>query len=166
MILRSLFLFFFFSLGYLVSRIGLLTSTFGGALAFHSLFALVGSLSPQFLRCPVASNVRNRLNLLLLGQLFSFLLLLLDFETFGSCLELLLIDDEEMAGSALGEVRLSQNVLHSRDGAHLALVVDVLELMHLVWLVDDPISLLKVNEFVILGILLLCKGILAWSAGS
>ena len=91
---------------------------------------------------------------------------MLDFETFGSCLELLLIDDEEMAGSALGEVRLCQNVLHSRDGAHLALVVDVLELMHLVWLIDDSITLLKVDQFVILGILLLCKGVLAWSAGS
>ena len=158
MVLYYLFLLFFLLLRYLVCRVGLLASTLGRALAttnYAIFLPFARSLSPEFLRSPMAAYVSNRLKLLLLSQLFCFLLLLLDFETFGSCFELLLIDDEEVTWAALREIRLCQNVLHSCDRTHFTLIIDILELVHLVWLVNDPVSFLKMDQFVVLVFLLL-----------
>ena len=64
----------------------------------------------------------------------------------------MLVHNEEVAGSTLGKVRLSQNVLHARDGRNFALVIDVLQLVHLIRLINDPVSLLEVDKLVFLGI--------------
>ena len=53
-----------------------------------------------------------------------------------------------MAGAPLGEIRLRQDVLHARDRAHFALLIDVLQLVHLVGFVDDAITFLKMDQFV------------------
>lgn len=96
----------------------------------------------------MTANVCYGLQFLLTGELFSLLFLLLEFESLGSCLKLLFVDDEEVAWPSFGEIGLSQDVLHTRDRAHFTLVIDVLELVHLIWLVDDPVTLLKVYQFV------------------
>ena len=59
--------------------------------------------------------VRDSLHFTLLRQLFSLLLLLLKFKALGRRLKLLLVHDKEMAGSALGEIWLRQNVLNACD---------------------------------------------------
>ena len=97
-------------------------------------------------------DIRDSLHLALLRQLLSLLLLLFQLEAFGGGLKLLLIHHEEVAGSALGKVGLSQDVLHAGDRRNFALVVDVLELVHLVGLIDDPVALLEVDELVFLGV--------------
>lgn len=74
----------------------------------------------------MAPYVRYRLHFPLLRQLFGLLLFLLDLEAFRCSFELLFIDDKEVAGTSLGEVRLRQDVLDTRDGTHVALLVDVL----------------------------------------
>ena len=99
----------------------------------------------------MATDVRNCLGLLLLSQLFGLrllLLLLLQFEALCCSFELSFINDKEVAGAALGEIRLRQDVLHTGDRAHLALLIDVLQLMHLIGLIDDTISFFKMNQFV------------------
>ena len=64
----------------------------------------------------MASNVGNSLLSALFGSFFCPRGLLLSGEALLGCLELLLVDNEEVAGAALGEVRLRQDVLHARDG--------------------------------------------------
>ena len=93
----------------------------------------------------MAANISNCLQLLLLGQLFSLLFLLLQLEAFGRSLKLSLVHYEEVARSPLGKVWLREDVLDAGDGADFAFLVDILELMHLIGLVDDAIALLKVN---------------------
>ena len=95
--------------------------------------------------------VRHGLHFALLRQFFSLLLLLLQFEALSGCLELLLVHNKEVTGAAFGEVGLSQNVLDAGDRRDLTLVVDILELVHLVGLVYDSISFLKMNKFVLLS---------------
>lgn len=107
---------------------------------------LIGLL--QLLRGPVAADVRHGLELALLGQLLLLLLLGLESEALGRSLELVLVDHEEVARAPLGEVWLSQDVLHSCDRADLAFVIDVLQLVHVVGLVYNAIALLKVNQLV------------------
>ena len=63
----------------------------------------------------MAPDVGNSLQLLLFGDFFSLLLLLLEFEALGRSFELLLIDHEEVTRTSLREVRLCQDVLHSCD---------------------------------------------------
>ena len=60
-------------------------------------------------------DVRDSLHLALLRQFFGLLLLLLELEAFGSRLKLLLVHHEEVTGSTLRKVGLSQDVLHARD---------------------------------------------------
>ena len=57
----------------------------------------------------------------------------------------MLVHHEEVAGSALGKVGLSQDVLHARDWRNFALVVDIFELVHLIWLINNPVALLEVD---------------------
>ena len=99
----------------------------------------------------MTANVGHGLELLLLGELLGLRLLLLHFEALRRRLELLLVHHEEVAGAPLREVGLCEDVLHSRNRTDLALIVDVLELVHLVRLVNDPIALLEVDQFVILA---------------
>jgi hypothetical protein len=63
-----------------------------------------------------------------------------------SRLKLRLIDHEEVAWTAFREVRLRQDVLHARYRAHLSFVVNVLQLMDVVWLIDDPVTSFKVDK--------------------
>lgn len=63
----------------------------------------------------------------------------------------MLVDDKKVTWSAFRKIRLRQDVLYSRDRTHFTLVIDVLQLMHLVGLINDPITLFKVNQFVLLG---------------
>ena len=107
-------------------------------------------LLAQLLRSTVAANVRHRLQLLLLGEFLGLLLFLLELEAFGGSLKLGFVDDEEVARASLRKVWLSEDVLHAGDGADLALFVDVLELVHLVWLVYDPVAFLEVHQLVCL----------------
>ena len=123
-------------------------SSLGRLLALlHLLVALCRArvLLSKFLRGAMAANVSNCLQLLLLGQLFSLLFLLLQLEAFGRSLKLSLVHYEEVARSSLGKVWLREDVLDAGDGADFAFLVDILELMHLIGLVDDAIALLKVN---------------------
>ena len=59
-----------------------------------------------------------------------------------------------MAGTAFGKVGLREDVLDPGDGTYFSLVVDVLELVHLVGLINYPIALFKVNQLVFLAVLL------------
>ena len=95
----------------------------------------------------MAPNVGNSLQLLLFGYFFSLLLLLLEFEALRGRLKLLLVHDKEVAGPSLTKVRLRQNVLHTSDRADIALIVDILQLVSLIGLVDDSVSLFKVDQF-------------------
>ena len=54
-----------------------------------------------------------------------------------------------MAGASFREVRLRQYVLNSSDRADLTFVIDVLQLVHLVWLIDYAVTLFKVDQLVI-----------------
>ena len=74
----------------------------------------------------MAANVGNSLQLFLLGQLFSFLLLLLQLESFSCCFELLLVDNKEVTWSSFRKVGLSQDVLDTSDWTDITLFVDVL----------------------------------------
>ena len=74
----------------------------------------------------MAPYVRYSLQLLLLCDLFSLLLLLLQLETLCGRLKLRLIHHEEVTGTSLGEVGLREYVLDARNGTHITLVVDVL----------------------------------------
>ena len=62
----------------------------------------------------------------------------------------MLVDDEEVTRSAFREVRLSQYVLHSSDRTGLSLIIDILQLMLIIWLVNYSITFLKVNQFIVL----------------
>ena len=62
------------------------------------------------------------------------------------------IDDKEVTGAPLRKVRLSQNVLHSSDRRDISLVVDVLQLMHFIRLIDNPVSFFKVDKFILLSV--------------
>lgn len=78
----------------------------------------------------MAPNVRYGLHLALLDEflclLLFLLLLLLQFEAFSCGFELLLVHYEEVAGAALAEVRLRQNVLNARDWRDFTFVIYVL----------------------------------------
>lgn len=78
------------------------------------------------------------------------MLFLLELEAFGRSLKLGFVHDEEVAGASLRKVWLGEDVLDAGDGADLALLVDVLELVHFVWLVDDPVAFLEVHQLVCL----------------
>ncbi len=95
----------------------------------------------------MAPYVSHSLQLLLFGYLFSLLLFLLELETLRRSLKLLFVDDEEMAGASFREIRLGQDVLHTSDRAHITFVIDVLQLVSLIWLVDNSVTFLEVNQF-------------------
>ena len=59
-----------------------------------------------------------------------------------------------MARSTLGKVGLCEDVLNPGYGTYFSLIVDVFELVHLVWLINNPIALFKVNQLVFLAVLL------------
>ena len=82
------------------------------------------------------------------------MLLRLQLEALGFSLELCLVHDEEVAGSALGKVGLGEDVLYTCDGTYLSLIVDVLELVHFIGLINNPIALFKVNQLIFLAVLL------------
>ena len=94
----------------------------------------------------MAPYVSHSLQLLLLGNLFRLLLFLLQLEALRGSLELLLVHYEEVTWTSLGEVGLREDVLHASDRTHVPLVVDVLQLVRLVWLIDYSVALLKVDE--------------------
>ena len=87
-----------FGLGFLGGRV--VPPAFRRLLPFF-LFALQGTLGAELLGGSMTADVGDSLQLLLLGQLFSLGFLLLLFEALGGGLELLLVDDEEVAGAAL-----------------------------------------------------------------
>jgi hypothetical protein len=64
----------------------------------------------------------------------------------GSRFEFRLVYHEEVAGSALAEVGLRQDILHACDWADIALIVDVFELIDFVGLIDDPVASLEVDK--------------------
>ena len=107
----------------------------------------------------MASDILHRLQLflssdLLRGQLGGSLLFRLQLEALGRRLKLCLVHDEEVAGSTFGEVRLREDVLDPGNRAYLSLIIDVLQLVHLIWLINNPIAFLKVNQLVFLAVLL------------
>lgn len=53
-----------------------------------------------------------------------------------------------MARSPFREVWLSQDVLDAGDRADLSLVIDILQLMHVIRLVNYPIALLKMDQLI------------------
>lgn len=108
-------------------------------------------MSANLLGGPMTPDVRHGLHFALLGQLFSLLFFLFQFEALGRRFKLLFVHYEKVAGTALGKIWLGQNVLDARDRRHFTFVIDILELVHLVRLVNDPITLLKVDQFVLLG---------------
>lgn len=97
----------------------------------------------------MASDVGQSLHLSLLGQLFCLLFFLLVAEAFGGCLKLLLVDHEEVAGAPLREIWLRQNVLHARDRAHFPLLIDVLQLVHVVRLVYYAVAFFEMDQLVL-----------------
>ena len=78
----------------------------------------------------------------------------LQLKALGCSLELCLVHDEEVAGSALGKVGLGEDVLYTCDGTYLSLIVDVFELVHFIGLINNPIALFKVNQLIFLFVLL------------
>ena len=76
------------------------------------------------------------------------------FKSSGS-FKLRLVDYEEVAGSSLRKVRLCQDVLHASYGTDFALLVDVLELVDIIRLVDDPVSLLEMDKSILVKLRLL-----------
>ena len=78
----------------------------------------------------------------------------LQLEALGCSLELCLVYDEEVARSALGKVGLGEDVLYTCYGTYLSLIVDVLELVHFIGLINNPIALFKVNQLIFLAVLL------------
>jgi len=151
MVLVSLILFFFFFC--LCIFAGCVNLAVAASLCrllslLHLFAALRCVLLSNFLWGSVAPNVGNSLKLFLLGQLFSFLLLLLQLESFSCCFKLLLVDNKEVTWASFRKVGLGQDVLDTGDWTDIALFVDVLQLMHLVWLVNNAVSLLKVDQFV------------------
>ena len=97
----------------------------------------------------MAANIGHGLYFALLLKFFSLLLLGFLGEAFGCSFKFVLVHDEKVARSTLREIWLRQDVLHSRDWTDFTLIIDVLELVHIVRLVDDPVSLLEMNQFVI-----------------
>ena len=106
----------------------------------------------------MAANILHRLQLLLSSDFFwgllRSLLFRLQLEALGCSLELCLVHDEEVAGSALGKVGLGEDVLYTCYGTYLSLIVDVLELVHFIGLINNPIALFKVNQLIFLAVLL------------
>ena len=137
-LLLLLFLLFFCSLRSL-------TSSLCRLLALCHFLALSRTPISKFLRLAMTANVCHSLQFLLAGKLFSLLLLLLEFESLCGSFELLFVDDEEVTRPSFREIGLCQDVLHTCDRAHLALVIDVLELVHLIWLIDNSVTLLEVD---------------------
>ena len=76
------------------------------------------------------------------------MLLLLELKTFGGSLELGLIHYKEVTRSSLRKVWLSEDVLDTSDGTNFTFLIDILELVHLVRLVDDTVTFLKVHQLV------------------
>ena len=97
----------------------------------------------------MAANIGHSLYFALFLELFSLLLLSFLGEAFCCSFKFMLVHDEKVARSTLREIWLRQDVLHSRDWTDFTLIVDVLELVHIVRLVYDPVSLLEMNQFVI-----------------
>ena len=97
----------------------------------------------------MAANIGHSLYFALFLELFSLLLLGFLGEAFGCSFKFVLVDNEKVARSTLREIWLRQDVLHSRDWTDFTLIVNVLQLVHIVRLVDDPVSLLEMNQFVV-----------------
>ena len=104
----------------------------------------------------MAPNVCHSLLLLLSGKLFSgldfLLFLLLLFEALGCSLKFLFVDNEEVTRSALREVWLRQYVLNACNRCHFTLIIDILQLIHLIRLIYDPVTFFKVDHFVVLTV--------------
>ena len=73
---------------------------------------------------------------------------MLELKTFGSRLKLGLIHYEEVAWSSFRKVWLSEDILDTSDGTNFTFLIDVLELVHLVRLVNDTVTFLKVHQLV------------------
>ena len=150
-------LLFLFRLRSVLSSPVAFSAPFGRLLALHgSFFAFTPGpsgciMGANLLGSPVTPDVRHGLHFALLGELFRLLFFLLQFEALGCRFEFLLVHYEKVAGTALGKVWLGKNVLDTRDRRHFTFVIDIFELVHLVRFVNDPITLLKVDQFVLLG---------------
>jgi len=145
------FLIFFFLLAVLGSSALSTRAPLSRLFTLLHLFAALGRacvLLAKFLGGAMAANVRHSLHFLLLGELFSFLLFLLQLETFRCCLELGLVDNEKVTGAPLTEIRLRQDVLHTSDGTNFTFLIDVFQLVHFIRLINDPITLLEVDQLV------------------
>ena len=55
------------------------------------------------------------------------------------------VDHKEVAWTAFREIGLCQYVLHSSYGTHITLIIDILQLMHLIWLINYAIALFEVD---------------------
>ena len=97
----------------------------------------------------MAANIGHSLYFALFLEFFSLLLLGFLGKAFGCSFKFVLVHNEKVARSTLREIWLRQDVLHSRDWTDFTLIVDVLELVHVIWLIDDPVSLLEMNQFVV-----------------
>ena len=144
-------LIFFFLLFLLFGFFYFVSSAFPGPFSRRFALRLLAPFCSRlrrpnlFLRRSVTSNVRYGLKFFLFSQFFSLLLLLLHFETFSRRLKLLFVHHEEVARPTFGKVWLCQNILHSCDWTDFSLFIDVLQLMHLVWFVDDSIPFFEVD---------------------
>ena len=104
----------------------------------------------------MAPNVCHSLLLLLSRELFSglnsLLFLLLLLEALSCSLEFLFVDNEEVARSALREVWLCQYVLNACNRCYFTLIIDILQLVHLIGLIYDSVTFFKVDHFVVLTV--------------
>ena len=66
-----------------------------------------------------------------------------------SSLKFRLINNEEVTWSTLREVRLRQDILHACYRAHLSLVIDILQLVNIIWLIDNPVTSFKVYKSIL-----------------
>ena len=98
----------------------------------------------------MAANIGHSLYFSLFLEFFSLLLLGFLGKAFGCSFKFMLVYNEKVARSTLREIWLRQDVLHSRDWTDFTLIVDVLELVHFVRLVDDPVAFLEVHQLVCL----------------
>ena len=132
---------------FILSGCACITATFSRLLTLF--LRLISCLRTYLLWRSMAPNIRNSLQFPLFRHIFSLLLLLLDLITFSSGFKLVLIDDKEMARAPLWKIRLSQDVLYASYWRNLAFVVYILQLVHFIRLVDNSISLFKVNQLVL-----------------
>ena len=97
----------------------------------------------------MAANICHSLYFALFLEFFSLLLLGFLSKTFGCSFKFVLVDYEEVARTSFREIWLRQNVLNTRDRTDFTLVVDILQLVHIVWLINDPIALLEMNQLIV-----------------